>query len=175
MLPNIRHTHEDWLPGECDFANAGFKSKRPCNVCEPCDNTEPHGQPVVVISDQPPIEPCEGTLWFIPSRLEMMVYYCDQDTCQWVPTVATGGGSGGAQAVISDHAPVGATCGDLWMDSKRMEMRTFYDDGDTRQWVPVSLAAANSPDTERMLRAEVAAMRAELNELKMAIAGRSPE
>lgn len=175
LLPPVAddcHTHACWLPDEPEFENAGLKTSRECNVCEPCDNTPVHGQPVVVVSDTPPVEPCEGSLWFLPSRLELMVYYCDRDTCQWVPAATTLGGTGGAQAKVSDQPPVGARCGDLWHDSERQEMRVFYDDGNTRQWVPVSLAKANSPETETAMRRELDELKGEIAALKLALAGK---
>ena len=166
------HTHECWLPDHPEYENAGLKTSRECNICADCDNTPVHGQPVVVVSDSPPIEPCEGSLWFLPSRLELMVYYCDRDTCQWVPAATTLGGTGGAQAKVSDMPPTGARCGDLWHDSVRQEMRVFYDDGNTRQWVPVSLAKANSPETETAMRRELDELKGEIAALKLALAGK---
>ena len=176
LVPDLCHTHECWEPqGECDYLNAGFVSSRECNVCEPCDNSPQTGEPVVVVSDAAPVAPCEGMLWFQPTRLEMMIYYCDTDTCQWVPAATTLGGTGGAQAKISDTPPIGAACGDLWHDSVRQEMRVFYDDGNTRQWVPVSLAKANSTETERAMRRELDSLKNEIAELKLALAGTLPD
>lgn len=170
------HSHACWLPDEPEFENAGLKTSRDCNICSDCDNTPVHGQPVVVISDIPPLEPCEGALWFQPSRLEMFVYYCDKDTCQWVPAATTLGGTGGAQAKVADTPPPGAVCGDLWHDSTRQEMRVFYDDGNTRQWVPVSLAKAESPDSESAhMRRELDALKSEIAQLKLALAGKLPD
>lgn len=169
------HSHQCWLPKTPEYENAGLKTSRDCNICADCDNTPVHGQPVVVISDIPPIEPCEGALWFLPSRLEMFVYYCDKDTCQWVPCATTLGGTGGAQAKVADTPPPGARCGDLWHDSVRQEMRVFYDDGNTRQWVPVSLAKANSTETERAMRRELDSLKNEIAELKMLLAGKLPD
>ena len=168
---HLCHTHECWEPrAECAYMNAGFISSRQCNICEPCVNTPLTGEPVVVVSDSPPQAPCEGMLWFQPTRLEMMIYYCDVDTCQWVPAASALGGTGGAQAMVSDLPPPGAVCGDLWHDSVRQEMRVFYDDGNTRQWVPVSLAKANSTETE--MRRELTSLRNEIAELKLALAGK---
>lgn len=169
------HTHDCWLPASGEYVNAGFKTSRPCNICADCENSPAHGHPVVVVSDLPPIEPCEGALWFQPSRLEMFVYYCDDDTCQWVPAATTLGGTGGAQAKVADTPPPGAVCGDLWHDSVRQEMRVFYDDGNTRQWVPVSLAKANSTESERAMRRELDSLKSEIAELKLALAGKLPD
>ena len=169
------HTSSCWLPDEGEFDNAGLKSSRDCDSCSECDNTPVHGQPVVVVSDRPPVEPCEGVLWFNPATLTTMIYYCDIDTCQWVPTAVPLGGTGGAQVIVSDTPPAGAVCGSLWHDSVRQETRVFYDDGNTRQWVPVSLAKANSTETERVLREELNDLRKEINELKLALAGNSPD
>lgn len=169
------HTHDCWLPASGEYVNAGFKTLRPCNICADCENSPAHGYPVVVVGDLPPMEPCEGALWFQPTRLEMMIYYCDADTCQWVPAATALGGTGGAQAKVSDTPPIGAACGDLWHDSVRQEMRVFYDDGNTRQWVPVSLAKANSTETERAMRRELDSLKNEIAELKLALAGTLPD
>lgn len=169
------HTHACWLPDKPEFENAGLKTSRECNICRECDSTPAHGQPVVVVSDSPPYEPCEGVLWFNPATLTTMIYYCDASTCQWVPTAVPLGGTGGAQAMVSDTPPPGAVCGSLWHDSVRQETRVFYDDGNSRQWVPVSLAKANSTETELAMRRELDSLKNEIAELKMALAGRAPD
>ena len=104
-----------------------------------------------------------------------MIFYCDSDTCQWVPTAVPLGGTGGAQIAVSDSPPPGAVCGSLWHDSVRMETRVFYDDGNTRQWVPVSLAKANSTETELAMRRELNSLKSEIAELKMLLAGKLPD
>ena len=51
-------------------------------------------------------------------------------------------------------------------------MRVFYDDGNTRQWVPVSLAKANSTETEQAMRRELDDLKSEIAGLKLALAGK---
>lgn len=173
--PKRCFTPECWLPLDCElFRNAGLRSSRDCNVCDECSNTDPNGKPVVVVSDSAPPQPCEGTLWFNPDHLNTMVYFCDSDSCQWVPASTPLGGTGGAQAIVSDSPPPGAVCGSLWHDSVRQETRIFYDDGNTKQWVPVSLAKANSTETETLMRRELDQLKSEIAALKIALAGRAP-
>lgn len=46
----------------------------------------------------------------------------------------------GAQVIINDTPPGGATQGDLWFDSNTGELHVFYNDGDSSQWVNSSTA-----------------------------------
>ena len=173
FVPDTCHTQECWLPeqgGTCLYDNAGLKTSRDCDICDGCGTETP--TPVVVVSDQPPADVCQGTLWFNPATLQTMLFYCDIDTCQWVPASTPLGGTGGAQAIVSDHPPAGAICGSLWHDSIRQETRVFYDDGNTKQWVPTSLAKANSTETEALMRREIDQLRQEIDALKLAVAGK---
>jgi hypothetical protein len=47
----------------------------------------------------------------------------------------SGGGGGGASVSISDTTPGSPTAGALWWDSTIGQLRIYYNDGDTSQWV----------------------------------------
>lgn len=49
--------------------------------------------------------------------------------------VGAGGGGGGASITVSDTAPSSPTAGALWWDSTIGQLRLYYNDGDTSQWV----------------------------------------
>ena len=149
------------------FNNSGLVTSRDCECSEPCPEDK---VPPVFISDQPPADPCTGTLWFDPNRLEMRIWFCDANTCQWAPVYLDTGTAREQGAIVSDSPPSCPVNGTLWFDSERMEMRTWYSDPSTQQWVPTSLASANSPETENLKR-EVAVLRSEIEELKMALTG----
>lgn len=59
-----------------------------------------------------------------------------------------GGGStggGGASVTISETAPVGASAGDLWLDSTSGSLYVFYQDVDGSQWIQVQANSTLDP------------------------------
>ena len=51
---------------------------------------------------------------------------------------ATTGGGGNANVTISDTAPGSPSAGDLWWESDIGELKIYYSDGDSSQWVDAS-------------------------------------
>jgi lysophospholipase L1-like esterase len=51
-------------------------------------------------------------------------------------------GDGGAQLTTSETAPVSPDAGDLWLDSTKAKLYTYYNDGDSSQWVSVNSGTA---------------------------------
>ena len=51
---------------------------------------------------------------------------------------ATTGGGGGANVTVSDTPPGSPSAGDLWWESDIGELKIYYSDGDSAQWVDAS-------------------------------------
>ena len=49
-----------------------------------------------------------------------------------------GGGGGGASVTVSDDAPSSPSDGDLWFESDTADLKVYYNDGDSAQWVSAS-------------------------------------
>ena len=69
----------------------------------------------------------------------MKIYYQDVDTTQWVDTspIGSGGGGGGASVTTDDTAPSSPSDGDLWWKSNEGQLKVYYQDADSSQWVDV--------------------------------------
>ena len=96
------------------------------------------GNTSITISDNSPLSPSSGDLWFNSTNLTAYVYYNDGDSAQWMPvSPASGGGGGGASVIVDTTAPSSASSGDLWFNSTNLTAYIYYNDGDSSQWVPV--------------------------------------
>ena len=67
----------------------------------------------------------------------MKIYYNDGDSNQWVDTspIGTGGSGGGATVTTDDNAPSNPSDGDLWWKSDEGQLKVYYQDADSSQWV----------------------------------------
>lgn len=67
----------------------------------------------------------QGISWYKPSDCATYVYFCDDDSCQWVQeaanTIIVGGGSGMADQFINDHFEFDQTTGTLFVKPDRVE------------------------------------------------------
>ena len=96
------------------------------------------GNTSITISDNSPLSPSSGDLWFNSTNLTAYVYYNDGDSAQWMPvSPASGGGGGGASVTVDTTAPSSVSSGDLWFNSTNLTAYIYYNDGDSSQWVPV--------------------------------------
>ena len=96
------------------------------------------GNTSITISDNSPLSPSSGDLWFNSTNLTAYVYYNDGDSAQWMPvSPASGGGGGGASVTVSTTAPSSPSSGDLWFNSTNLTAYIYYNDGDSSQWVPL--------------------------------------
>ena len=65
-------------------------------------------------------------------------YYNDGSSSQWVDANPIGSGSGGGASVTTDdNAPTAASDGDLWYKSDEGQLKVYYQDADSSQWVDV--------------------------------------
>ena len=91
----------------------------------------------VTISDTAPTSPSAGDLWFKSDEGRLKIYYQDVDTTQWVDTspIGSGGGGGGITVTTDDNAPSNPSDGDLWWKSDEGQLKVYYQDPNSSQWV----------------------------------------
>ena len=94
----------------------------------------------VTVSDTAPTSPSSGDLWYKSDEGQLKIYYNDGNSSQWVDTggnSGTGGGGtpGGATVTTNDTAPTSPNDGDLWWKSDEGQLKVYYDDGNSQQWV----------------------------------------
>ena len=91
----------------------------------------------VTISDTAPTSPTAGDLWFKSDEGRLKIYYNDGNSSQWVDTspIGSGGGGGGATVTTDDNAPSNPSDGDLWWKSNEGQLKVYYQDVNSSQWV----------------------------------------
>tara|TARA_B100001094_G_scaffold37216_2_gene31440 strand:- start:5497 stop:6993 length:1497 start_codon:yes stop_codon:yes gene_type:complete len=92
----------------------------------------------VTISDTAPTSPSVGDLWFKSDEGRLKIYYNDGDSIQWVDTspIGSGGGTGGSFSVTTDdNEPSNPSDGDLWWKSNEGQLKVYYQDANSSQWV----------------------------------------
>ena len=102
----------------------------------------------VTTDDVPPSNPSDGDLWWDSVNGILNVYYEDADSSQWVNASGRGtGGSGGSglSVLTDDFPPSNPSDGDLWWDSVNGELKVYYEDVDSSQWVDASGGGAEGP------------------------------
>jgi len=90
----------------------------------------------VTVSDDAPLEPEEGDLWFESDTGDIFVYY----DSVWVDV----GGSSVANIAMSDTAPTSPTNGDFWFETDTARTFVYYVDGDSSQWVEVGATSVSA-------------------------------
>ena len=92
----------------------------------------------VTVSDTAPSTPSNGDLWFKSDEGRLKIYYNDGSSSQWVDANPIGSGSGGGASVTTDdNAPSSPSDGDLWWKSNEGQLKVYYQDADSSQWVDV--------------------------------------
>ena len=92
----------------------------------------------VTVSDTAPSTPSNGDLWYKSDEGRLKIYYNDGSSSQWVDANPIGSGSGGGASVTTDdNAPTAASDGDLWYKSDEGQLKVYYQDADSSQWVDV--------------------------------------
>ena len=91
----------------------------------------------VTISDTAPASPTAGDLWFKSDEGRLKIYYNDGDSTQWVDTspIGTGGGGGSFSVTTDDNEPSNPSDGDLWWKSDEGQLKVYYQDVNSSQWV----------------------------------------
>ena len=91
----------------------------------------------VTVSDTAPASPTNGDLWFKSDEGRLKIYYNDGSSSQWVDANPIGSGGGGASVTTDDSAPSSPSDGDLWWKSDEGQLKVYYQDADSSQWVDV--------------------------------------
>ena len=92
----------------------------------------------VTVSDTAPSTPSNGDLWYKSDEGRLKIYYNDGSSSQWVDANPIGSGSGGGASVTTDdNAPTSPSDGDLWWKSNEGQLKVYYQDADSSQWVDV--------------------------------------
>ena len=91
----------------------------------------------VTVSDTAPTSPTAGDLWFKSDEGRLKIYYNDGDSNQWVDTspIGTGGSGGGVSVTTDDNEPSNPSDGDLWWKSDEGQLKVYYQDVNSSQWV----------------------------------------
>ena len=91
----------------------------------------------VTVSDTAPSTPSNGDLWYKSDEGRLKIYYNDGSSSQWVDTspIGTGGSGGGVSVTTDDTAPSSPSDGDLWWKSDEGQLKVYYQDADSSQWV----------------------------------------
>jgi len=106
----------------------------------------PGGGALVTTDDVPPSNPSDGDLWWNSVDGILNVYYQDADSSQWVNASGrgTGSGGGGTSVTTDDNPPSNPSDGDLWWDSDTGELKIYYQDVDSSQWVDAAGGGSSS-------------------------------
>ena len=101
------------------------------------DDATGGGGTSVIISDTAPTSPTAGDLWFKSDEGRLKIYYNDGDSNQWVDTspIGSGGGGGSFSVTTDDNEPSSPSDGDLWWKSNEGQLKVYYQDADSSQWV----------------------------------------
>ena len=101
------------------------------------DDATGGGTTNVTTSDTAPSNPNDGDLWWKSDEGRLKIFYTDPNGNQWVdasPPLGSSGG-GGATVTTDDTAPSSPSDGDLWWKSNEGQLKVYYQDADSSQWV----------------------------------------
>lgn len=110
----------------------------PTGALGPTGPTGQTGRQSFTSGENPPAVPEPGDGWFNSNNGITSVYYDDGDSQQWIE-IAQGGLRGptgpNAEIFYGDSAPTGPTAGQMWVDTTDGRVYSYYNDGDSAQWV----------------------------------------
>ena len=95
------------------------------------------GSTNVSIGTTAPTNATAGDLWWNSTQGQLKIYYNDGNSSQWVDACGPNGtsSSGGASVTVSDTAPTNPSGGDLWWNSSQGQLKIYYSDANSSQWV----------------------------------------
>lgn len=103
-----------------------------CQWIDAFISSQTTGQAKVSISENPPLNPFVGDLWWDDSTGKLKIYYNDGDSVQWIDAFVYHNNS---IVSITDVLPASANPGELIWDSTTDRLKIYYDDGSGIQWV----------------------------------------
>lgn len=88
----------------------------------------------VVISEESPLNPFIGQLWWDSTTGKLKIYYQDDDSVQWIDAFIYHNKS----IVEISNLPDFASHGELLWDKNQNELKIFFNDGVTTEWKNIS-------------------------------------
>jgi hypothetical protein len=79
-----------------------------------------------------------GDLWYDSTSGTLYFYYDDGNSTQWVSIVNKGEKGESFEVYFSVDPPIKPKPSMLWFNTARAQLYTWYDDGNSKQWVSVS-------------------------------------
>jgi hypothetical protein len=96
------------------------------------------GSSSVTVGNTAPASPTAGSIWFNSNTGELLVYYDDGDSFQWIQPI---GSAGAATVLVSNAQPANVSIGTLWLNSDTGRLLAYYSDGVQPYWIqPVGAA-----------------------------------
>ena len=96
------------------------------------------GSSSVTVGNTAPESPTSGSIWFNSNTGELLVYYDDGDSFQWIQPI---GSAGAATVLVSNAQPANVSIGTLWLNSDTGRLLAYYSDGVQPYWIqPVGAA-----------------------------------
>lgn len=122
------------------------------------------------IGDDGPAAPIAGQLWWESDLGQLLIWYDDGNSAQWVsastpgPAGPPGPVSTATAAFIGADPPTSPFIGQLWWESDTGQMFIWYQDINSAQWVPTSIGSPGQSVYEFMAR--ISALEARLATLE---------
>lgn len=112
----------------------------------------------VYIGDTAPSSPVIGQLWWESDQGQMLIWYDDGTSQQWVSVTSVGAST----VIIGVDPPLSPIVGQLWWESDTGQMFIWYQDINSAQWVP----STNSGPVPSSLLARIEELEARLSVLE---------
>ena len=103
-----------------------------CQWVDAFTSAQNYAKVEVTISENPPVNPIVGELWWDEITGKLKIYYKDVDSVQWVDAFVY---HNNAIVNVSEGLPQQATPGELWWDSLTGKLKIYYEDIDSVQWI----------------------------------------
>lgn len=91
----------------------------------------------VVVSSTAPASPGSGDLWYDQANSQLLIYYINGGSGNWVP-VSPPLSETLSNVSISSNPPASPNEGDFWYDDVNAQLLIYYVDGESANWVTVS-------------------------------------
>ena len=112
-----------------------------CQWIDAFTSAQNYAKSEVTISEDPPVNPIIGELWWDEKSGKLKIYYKDIDSVQWVDAFVYHNNS---IVNISENVPANASPGELWWNSSTGKLKIYYQDIDSVQWIDAFVYHNNS-------------------------------
>ena len=103
-----------------------------CQWIDAFTSAQNYAKAEVTISEDPPVNPVIGELWWDENTGKLKIFYQDVDSLQWVDAFVY---HNNAIVNISDELPSFAAQGELCWDENTGKLKIYFNDGDSSQWI----------------------------------------